>query len=43
MADRLALGLFWLPLGRWVHQDWWAPYVFDTAEEAIEFVWKAGH
>lgn len=40
MADRLALGLLWLPFGRWVHQDWWAPYVFGSAEEAIEFTWR---
>jgi hypothetical protein len=31
------LWLFWLPLGRWIHQDWWAPYDFNTAGEALHF------
>lgn len=36
-VDRRWLGLIWLPVGRWIHQDWWAPYVFDSAEKAITF------
>ena len=36
-VDRRALWVFWLPMGRWIHQDWWAPYDFDTAAEAMHF------
>ncbi len=38
MVDRRFLWLFWLPTGRWIHQDWWAPYLFDSASEAEAFV-----
>lgn len=36
-VDHRVLWLFWMPLGRWIHQDWWAPYDFDTASEAMHF------
>lgn len=36
-VDRRILGLLWVPFGRWIHQDWWAPYDFDTANEALHF------
>lgn len=36
-VDRRFLRLLWVPLGRWIHQDWWAPYVFETASEALHF------
>jgi hypothetical protein len=36
-VDRRVLWLLWVPMGRWIHQDWWAPYDFDTAAEAMHF------
>lgn len=36
-VDRRVLGLLWVPIGRWVHQDRWAPYDFDTAADAMHF------
>lgn len=36
-VDRRVLGLLWFPMGRWIHQDWWAPYDFDTSSEALHF------
>jgi hypothetical protein len=36
-VDRRVLWLFWLPLGRWIHPDWWSPYDFETAGEALHF------
>jgi hypothetical protein len=36
-VDRRIFRLFWMPMGRWIHQDWWAPYEFDTAADAMHF------
>ena len=36
-VDRRIFGFIWFPLGRWIAPDWWAPYDFDTASEAMHF------
>jgi hypothetical protein len=36
-VDRLVLGFIWLPIGRWIHQDWWCPYQFKSAADAEAF------
>ena len=36
-VDRLVLGVIWMPVGRWVAPDWWSPFQFDTAAEALHF------
>lgn len=36
-VDRLVLWFFWLPIGHWIHADWWVPYRFETAHDAEHF------
>jgi hypothetical protein len=36
-VDRLVLGFIWLPMGRWIHQDWWCPYQFQSVADALTF------
>ncbi|MDB5531572.1 MAG: hypothetical protein JWR51_4675 [Devosia sp.] len=36
-VDRLVLGFLWVPMGRWIAADWWSPYQFDTASDALHF------
>ena len=36
-VDLLRFGFLWLPIGRWIHQDWWAPYDFETVGDALHF------